>query len=416
VANTCNHTDKLRYAGCLKGSVMENQIQRYRLALIITFGLNVGLLLLTIYFYAQWRSGEEAQVAQLQGNVELTQDTPADPTFAPTAMPSPTLLPLPSDTPASEPEPTETATPIPAPTETSPAPPATLVPPTATAVSVALNLTPTLAPGPSWLRYTNLFRVQAGLPQLTENSAYSTGSQHHSRYMIQTNTITHGEQPTSPFFNQAGHDAALNGNLAVSNWDGASDIWPINYWMSAAFHALPMLDPRLVEIGYGLYRDPESSYQLTGTMHISSKLDLGSVPNTIDYPIFFPADGGETWILEYSLPEFPNPLEACSGYQRSTGPPIILQIGDGSLTPNVHASSFRGDGADLQHCVIHESNYVNSNDYFQKSGRTILNEQDAIVLIPRQPLTAGATYTVSIVVGEETYEWSFLAAASPGNY
>jgi uncharacterized protein YkwD len=406
---------------------MENKNRLYQMALLFSLALNLVLIFVAINFFRQADNTPSAAATnQRAGATEISAVATATPpptitNAAAEPTSEPTRLTLPTATATLVPEPSQTPTPVPtaaepqpAPTEIPPTETPTAVPPTPTAIVSSAE--PTLMPGPTWLQYTNLFRIQARLPQLVENTAYSAASQHHSRYMIETMTITHSEDSSSPFFSQAGHEAALNGNLAVGGWDGASDIWPIEYWMSATFHALPILNPRLSEAGYGTYRDTDSDFKLTGTMHLSTKQELGAVPDTVTFPIMFPEDGGGTWIHKYTLPEFPDPLSACPGYQRPTGPPIILQLGDGSLRPNVNASFFRVRNEDLPHCVLHESNYINSTSYFQETGRQILDQQDAIVIIPQQPLQQGLTYWVTIVVGNETYEWSFEATAKPGGY
>jgi hypothetical protein len=47
-------------------------------------------------------------------------------------------------------------------------------------------------------------------------------------------------------------------------------------------------------------------------------------------------------------------------------------------------------------------------------GRNILNARDAVVLIPRDPLTPGTRYTVSITVNGQTHAWSFTVSDSVG--
>jgi hypothetical protein len=276
---------------------------------------------------------------------------------------------------------------------------------------------PTAVPGPDWLRYYNLFRTQSGLPQLSENSAWSAGSFAHSQYMMTNSLTIHTQDPNLPSYSAAGNEAGQNGNIAVSGWDGASDLWPIDYWMSAAFHAVPMLNPGLQQTGFGVFRDSSNSFKMTSTIDISSRRDLGTLPAGISFPITYPQDGGEIWVLSYSLPEFPNPLTACSGLLKPTGAPIVLQIGDGSQTPSVSQTTLTSsDGTLLSHCVIDETRYVNSNQFQQQQGRNILDKQDAIVLIPAKPFVVGETYTASITVNGETVEWSFTAVAPPTDY
>ena len=160
-----------------------------------------------------------------------------------------------------------------------------------------------------------------------------------------------------------------------------------------------MLNPRLSEVGFGIFRDNSNSFKMTATFDVSSRRPLGDLPAGVTYPLTFPQDGGEIWVLSYSLPEFPNPLTSCSNIQKATGAPIIVQIGSGELTPNVTNTQLTSSsGTALTHCAIDETRYFNSNEYQQQQGRSILDKQDAIVLIPGQPLTIGETYTASVTV------------------
>jgi uncharacterized protein YkwD len=305
-------------------------------------------------------------------------------------------------------EPTASATAQP----TEPPAPTATIPPTPTA-----TVQPTPVPGPNWLRYYNQFRTQASLPQLSENSSWSAGSLAHSQYMMNNSLSIHAEDPNKPGYSESGNQAGQNSNIAISGWEGASDLWSIDYWMTAPFHAVPMLNPRLTQTGFGVFRDASNSFKMTATLDVSSKRDLGELPAGITFPITYPRDGGEIWTLNYTLPEFPNPLTACNGLQKPVGSPIILQIGDGSLVPSVTQTSLTSsDGTRLTHCVIDEKRYVNSNAYQQQQGRNILDKQDAIVLIPARPFTVGETYTASITVNGETVEWSFTAVSPPTDY
>ncbi len=392
-----------------------DQTRPYRIGLIISGLLNV--VLIGLLLISRGSNGETAVSPSATANEALAAVASTTATSAP---PAATATVLPTATIADEPTPTPTvmftATPLPTmeptaqPTE-PPAPTAT-IPPTPTA-----TVLPTPVPGPDWLRYYNQFRTQAGLPQLSENTAWSAGSLAHSQYMMNNSATVHAEDPNKAGYSAAGDQAGQNGNIAVSGWEGAPDLWPIDYWMSATFHIVPMLNPYLTQTGFGVFRDASNSFKMTATLDVSSKRTLGELPAGITYPITFPKDGGEIWVLKYSLPEFPNPMTACGGLQKPTGAPIVLQIGDGSLVPSVTQTLITSsDGTALAHCVIDETRYVNSNQYQQQQGRLVLDKQDAIVLIPARPFTVGETYTASVTVNGETVEWSFTAVSPPTDY
>jgi len=63
--------------------------------------------------------------------------------------------------------------------------------------------------------------------------------------------------------------------------------------------------------------------------------------------------------------------------------------------------------------VIDESRYVGPDGYQQQSGRAILDQRDAVIILPASPMQVGETYTVSIDVSGSNYTWSFRAVEPP---
>jgi len=288
--------------------------------------------------------------------------------------------------------------------------PPTAVPSTFTAAPPPTTLptatpAPTAAPGPDWLQYLNLFRAEAGLPPVIENPNWSADSVLHSRYMVYTGQLGHIEEPNSEYFTAGGNEAAINGNIAATVSGMLPNRWAFNYWMSAAFHAVPMIDPELGSVGFGEYRDDAGIESVTATLDI--KRGLGALPPSIRFPIMFPKEGGRTWVLRYSLPEFPFVLTTCPGFQQPSGPPVILQIGSGDQIPRVTGTAFMDSGKLLPHCAFDETNYFNPDSRLQRSGRSILDARDAIVILPQSPLELGKTYTVRVDVNGASHKWSF---------
>lgn len=329
---------------------------------------------------------------------------------------------LPTETPAA---PEETVTPAEetaVPATATPTPTATLIPtaistqtaaPTVTAAPTATATATTSPPvvGPNWLNYLNLYRRQANLPLLSENTGFTVGSVWHSIYMVKTNEIKHSEDPANELFREEGDIAARNGNLAASSYLEAPYQFAFDFWMSAPFHAVPLLDPALHEVGFGMFREEGEDTQFSAIIDV--RRGVGDLPESISFPIMFPGEGGETWIVRHSLFEYPNPLANCPDYQKPTGPPIILQIGPGDQTPRITSHSFRKGDMELDHCLYDETTYINSAPYEQELGRVILDERDAIILMPRQPLEMETTYTVSIVVNGKLIAWSFETVRPP---
>jgi hypothetical protein len=269
------------------------------------------------------------------------------------------------------------------------------------------RIEPTAVPIPDWLAYVNSFRSQTGLQLLAENSEWSNGDWLHGRYMVKNDYVGHDEDPGNPWYSPEGQAAAQNGNTVVSTWVNVPDETLIDFWMTAPFHAVAILDPQLHTTGYGSYREADGGWQAGATLDVGR--GRGDLPPNTTFPIPFPADGGETALRQYSGGEWPDPLSPCPGYDAPTGPPILLQIGSGSMTPNVTDFSFKSGETLLASCLYDETSYTNSDPDEQNSGRIILSGRDAIVLIPRNPLTAGQSYTVSITANGETTTWSFTA-------
>jgi uncharacterized protein YkwD len=308
------------------------------------------------------------------------------------------------------------------PTATATLEPTATVEPTAT-----LLPEPTATPPPEptavisvsaldWLPYLNYFRQLAGLSDLTENIDYSFGDTNHTRYMVNTGRLTHFEKGDVEWFSSEGDAAAKKSNIAASQVASSPDQWAIEYWISAPFHLVPIIDPELTQVGFGVYRSAGNTYNMTAALDVLRGVRRGSA--TITYPIMFPRDGGETWVIRHSLFEYPGPKASCPGfpnYPDPVGAPIVAQIGSGDQTPRVSAHSLSANGIELPHCIFDETNYVNADETQQRIGRIILDERDAIVILPRQPLVPGTRYDVRLVTNGQPIEWSFTAVNKPKN-
>ncbi len=387
-------------------------MERKWLALILGLSLVLNGFLFTMWFRERAQepslSTSAAQVST-DTQAEFAETATASPAATDTRKPQPGISQATRVVPTPTTVPTETAAPTTEPTQ-EPTPSQTVPPPpTATPEPPA---SPTIeAVGTDWLQYLNTFRSQADLPPLLEETTWSLDSAQHSRYMVYTGNLGHNQDPASPYFTRAGQTAAENGNIAAGYIGSDPYEWAFNYWMSAPFHAIPMLDPQLRSTGFAEYRDAAGVQTVAATLDV--RRGLGALPEGVTYPIMFPRDGGLTWVLRYSLPEFPEALSTCAGYQQPTGAPIILQLGDGREVPRVTASALFRDGEPLAHCRFDETNFTHPNEFRQRSARQILDQRDAVVLIPQQPLLPDSTYSVRVDANGATYTWSFRTAAGP---
>ena len=413
-----------------------NTRERLIMVLGASLAINAVLIILIIWLIGENRSSEQVQTSQdewvnavvatlapmiaannaagptgnvtsIEAELERGSATIAEvdlPTLTPTAVP--TTTPIPSPTPTEAPK--LTPTPLPSPTIEPTLPPTETPlpspPPEPTAV-------PTIA-GPGWLQYLNAFRAEAGLPFLTENPEWSEGSRLHSVYMAyDTGYPSHYENPANPYYSEAGQQAGENSNIAVNNATTTEYEWAMNYWMSAPFHAVPMLDPLLTEVGFGTHTDMNAPTAVAATIDIE-RGRMEELPDGIAFPILFPQDGGQAWVRRYSLPEYPDPRAYC-GYAGAVGAPIIAIWGDGDQTPVVNSSSLRQGDTFVDHCVFDELTYTHSDLNQQTIGRNILDSRDAVIVLPSRPLEPGQTVTVDLVVNGTPVTWSFETVSPP---
>lgn len=293
-------------------------------------------------------------------------------------------------------------------TRTPTPPPSATATPTDAATAVPTD-TPTVTPsptfdGPEWLDYVIYHRALAGLGPVTENGDWSRGGELHAKYMVMNNVIGHSQSPSRPHYTPEGNEAAANGNvylMAATNYYGTY-VDAIDSWMTGPFHMLPIIDPKLAVTGFGEYAadfDRWHRYGATLDVHRGK----GEVPPGVRFPIYYPRDGQHIPNLSYDGGESPDPLVACPGYTEPTGPPVALQLGTGDITPDVRRTSFRRGTTELAHCWFDETKYKS------QPGQLGLDVRDAIVIMPRQPLTAGESYDVTIELADATYAWSFTA-------
>jgi hypothetical protein len=256
-----------------------------------------------------------------------------------------------------------------------------------------------------WLSRLQSHRSLAALPAVTENLAWSDGCVKHSRYMVKNNFIGHTEDSANLWYTPEGLAAAQSSNVVVSSGN-LSDEVAVDTWIEGPFHAIGMLDPRLSQVGFGSYHENTSGYQTGACLDVIR--GLGTSANGATFPVKYPNSGMSALVSSYTGGEFPDPLTSCSGYTAPTGPPIILQLGSGNVTPQVTVHSFSQGGTPLAHCVFDETSYTNANGSTQTLGRQVLGARDAIVLLPRSPLSPGLTYTASITANGQIHTWSFF--------
>ena len=265
---------------------------------------------------------------------------------------------------------------------------------------------PRAEPVTGWLDRLNFYRATAQLPPVVEDASLSGAVKRHAMYMVAHGVVKHSEDRGDSWATPEGAAAAAVSNLAGSSRSTESDVWAVDLWMQAPFHALGMLDPALRTVGFGIERAAGH-----GKVQTAAGLDVirGRSPTPAGaaaYPVVWPANGATVPIAAHTA-EYPSPLTSCPGYEAPTGLPLIVQLGSGGTVPHVIESWVLEGKTALEHCAFDELTYRNRDAVQQALGRRILASRNAIVLIPREPLRPGASYRAVIEVNGRLIDWAF---------
>lgn len=260
-----------------------------------------------------------------------------------------------------------------------------------------------------WLTQVNAVRASAGLLPLVEEVEWSAGSVLHSRYMVKNNYVGHDEDTSNPWYTPEGKAAGQHGNAYANDAHDESDPPGLDAWLTTPFHLVNVLDPRLAKTGFGWYRespddarkdaDPDA-YQVGATLDVARGLDPERRPAS--YPVFFPGNGQRMPYSRYFGAEHPDPLTSCPD-RAFQGAPLMVQL---DATPTVTSVTVMKDGLRLDRCVFDETSYRHDDAEIQALGREVLAGRHAIVIMPREPLTAGV-YRVTLESGGVTHTWAF---------
>jgi len=270
------------------------------------------------------------------------------------------------------------------------------------AAPVAVATVPTAA-GP-WLDHLNEWRAALGVSALTENATWSQGDYSHALYMVKNDLVTHYETPGVPYYTAAGDTAAKASNLNVSSTTATTDTQAIDWWMGAPFHSMALMDPRLASTGFGSYRQVKSGWQMGAAVDVVR----GNPFTGGRFPVFFPGDGSTEPLTRYSGHEFPDPLQACSGYTLPAGLPLYVEVGGNVATTAGTIHSLTANGVPVEHCVIDSRNAA-LGSYLKMRG--------GVIVVPKAPLQNGVNYVVSVTVNGAPYTWSFtVGPLNPSGY
>ena len=261
---------------------------------------------------------------------------------------------------------------------------------------------------PEWLLALNLYRAAAGIAPVTEMADLSEGASLHARYIVEEDEVTIAQDPASPWYTPEGDAAAATGvQLAFPDPD-TTDTGFIETWMSNAFTAPLLANPALVATGFGSHRDPDG----TGTRSagvLDVRRGVSGDASYQRFPVFWPGDGSTVSLTRSFGSPSPDPLSACPGFSGPTGLPLSLQL---SSVPDVTSATLLRDGEPVEHCAIDADSYTNPDPVAQDKGRDLMRTGRFAVIVPKDELALGSTYSVSVVANGKTRTWSFSVGAT----
>lgn len=260
-----------------------------------------------------------------------------------------------------------------------------------------------------WLDQLNFYRTMSGVPALTDARELSAAMTAHAHYLMLNYSKQiqngeplgnggHDEDPSKPGYTAAGRKKSFNSQLGwgCGQYDAKAQI---SQWIAGPFNRFAMLDPSIVEAGFG--EATKAGCWVAGLRLPPDRQEVKRYAHAVEFP-----PPGADLPLSWSGVEWPNPLAGCPGYAAPVGLPITLQLG--RLVPTrLSAHRLTRDGQEIASCAFDSHSYRNPRPDEQEYARWELRSSGAVVVIPRQPLEAGSQYTVSITADGRPYTWSF---------
>ncbi|HWI60272.1 MAG TPA: S-layer homology domain-containing protein [Symbiobacteriaceae bacterium] len=275
---------------------------------------------------------------------------------------------------------------------------------TFTVAGGAISMPP--LPGPEELRalqQVNGYRKAAGLDPLVYNAALGAAARGHARYLSvnpeQKEADAHGETPGwQLFFGQSPLDRAAfygygGGTGEVINFtDRAEEA--VAGWMETIYHRIPLVHPGNRVMGYGLAGSGDALVNVleAGPGQITGGAVVWPHPDQTNVPTGW--DGLES----------PDPLRLYPGAAGPVGYTVTLTFGGDVRSLSLSSWSLNGPAGGVPTMVFSPANDSHL--------------EDTVALIPYEPLTPGARYTVTMAgqvdlgTGPQRYSrtWSFTTA------
>ncbi len=231
----------------------------------------------------------------------------------------------------------------------------------------------------------NFYREGTGLPPVDADLGLSLAAREHSCWMAENDTLDHFREGAST------GAAGEMSNIAVGRTPLYSDERFVELWLTGPYHSVSMLRWGLRTIGYATCLAPDGQWRKAATMDVVNGYQRGRT----QAPVMFPPPERTTDLYRF-LTERPNPLENC-GWERA-GLPVFAMLPEPPTAATT--GSLRGpDGEPVEICIVTARDDVTD-------GRPILQFDNAVLLIPAEPLVEGR-WEAEIDSGRRQVAWGF---------
>jgi hypothetical protein len=257
----------------------------------------------------------------------------------------------------------------------------------------------------SAIETVNFYRTSAGLQPVVDDPAGNQGIADHLAYMANTPATlkagayasAHTENPASPWYTAAGSKAAASSNIG----SGANANAAIDGWMTAPLHAIGVMRSQLTSVSFGM------DSRGLAMLDVASGLPTVKTPRSL---VLYPGPGSRTYLTR-GAKEVPDARESCTGVgSQYLGLPIFALL---TSTPpaGVSAELLRPDGrtskAAPDLCVQTAATYRSTDPVYGATGKKILLDDNAVLIIPREPLGVGQHQVTLRLPGADNVVWSF---------
>ncbi|MEV0897233.1 CAP domain-containing protein [Actinoplanes sp. NPDC049802] len=260
------------------------------------------------------------------------------------------------------------------------------------------------------IKVLNAMRVKSGVRPVYWTSSYNANMMKHAKWMARNRTLCHCETKGTPGYSPDG-DRIARSSLLSGGTGSITSTEIVRGLAAAPLHSVSLMAAPLRGVGVAVTK--VKGFSAGGVFQADRAVRDGYRRAVTPWP-----GAGSTVPAAYrgARREQPNPFPLCgAGYSdRTSGLPVWASFGVPFMGAPVVGYPARVRKARLLEngrtpvtvCVL-STDRVKGNGDNATAVRLGLEAHEAVVLIPKRPLKAGASYQASITTQKETFTWTF---------